>query len=216
MDVLTERDHLLVAFDGPIAQLPVLSSPASRLRVLIADAPLPRKVRRTDDPFIVLSHAATIGPATARAVYAQLCRIEHSLVSAAGVTPGVHDALAVAVAAGTRVTVVTSLDVSAVRAFLVLHGLEQYVHQVAGRSGPDRAILPPAPDLITLAAGTRPVESCVFIGSTDVDLAAAQAAGVDTVRQHAVVLPPVPETPPNPWLAALDGDGVTKPGAIRS
>ncbi|WP_433271398.1 HAD family hydrolase [Actinosynnema sp. CS-041913] len=206
-ELLVERDHVLVAFDGPIAELPPTRSSADRLRVLVAEGRLPRRVARTDDPFVVLAHAATIGPATGQAVYAQLCRIEHGVVAAARVAPGVHEALAVTAAAGARVTVVSSLDIAAVQAFLVLHGLVERVHHLVGRTGPDRAALPPAPDLITLAIHTRaiPVESCLFVGGTDRDLTAARAAGVETIRHRPVSVPPAPGSaaPPNPWFAAL-------------
>ncbi len=61
----------------------------------------------------------------------------------------------------------------------------------------------------TVRARAIPVESCVFIGSKDVDLAAARAAGVEAIRHKDVELVSSPEaeaeppTPPNPWLDAL-------------
>jgi hypothetical protein len=73
-----------------------LFSPGSDQRISRA-TPLPRTVARTDDPFVVLDHAATIGPATERAVHAQLCRIEFDVVAAAG----------------TQITVVASLTATA-------------------------------------------------------------------------------------------------------
>jgi phosphoglycolate phosphatase-like HAD superfamily hydrolase len=212
--LLTERDHVLVALDGPVAELPAAGSTAGssadRLRVMVADGRLPRKVTRTDDPFVVLAYAATIGPATERAVYAQLCRIDYEVLAGARIAPGVHDAFATMAAAGTQITVVSSLATAAVRTFLVLQGLTEHVRHLVARTGPDRAVLPPAPNLITAATRERaiPVESCLFVGSTDIDLTAARAAGVDTVRHlttahatepPAALLPP----PPNPWFDAL-------------
>jgi beta-phosphoglucomutase-like phosphatase (HAD superfamily) len=204
--LLTERDHVLVALDGPVAELPSAGSSADRLRVMVADGRLPRKVARTDDPFVVLAYAATIGPATERAVHAQLCRIDHEVLAAARVAPGVHDAFAVMAAAGTQITVISSLAIGAVRTFLVIQGLEEHVRHLVARTGPDRAVLPPAPDLITKATRERaiPVESCLFVGSTDIDLTAAHAAGVETVRHVTTepLAPPMPP-PPNPWFEAL-------------
>ncbi|MBB5954180.1 beta-phosphoglucomutase-like phosphatase (HAD superfamily) [Saccharothrix tamanrassetensis] len=198
---------MLVAFDGPIAALPSTRSPADGLRVMVAEGRLPREVARTDDPFVILAYAATIGPATERAVYAQLCRIEHGIVAVARVAPGIREALAATAAAGTRITVVSSLDLAAVRAFLVLHGLEDRVHHLAARTGPDRTVLPPAPDLVTLAIHTCaiPVESCVFVGATDHDLTAARAAGVETIHHRRVTFTPAPQSaaPRNPWFDAL-------------
>jgi phosphoglycolate phosphatase-like HAD superfamily hydrolase len=208
-ELFTERDHVLVAFDGPVAELPSTGPTADRLRVMVADRGLPRKVTRTGDPFVILAYAATIGPATERAVYAQLCRIEHEVVAAARVTPGVREAFATMAAAGTQITVVSSLATAAVRTFLVIHGLVEHARHLAGRTGPDRAVLPPAPNLITAAIHERatPAESCLFVGSTDTDLTAARAAGVDTIR-HRFTSPAAepaapPPPPPNPWFDAL-------------
>lgn len=207
-ELLTGRDHLLVALDGPIAGLPSMESTAGRLRVMVADGRLPRKVARTSDPFVVLAYAAAIGPATEQAVHAQLCRIEHELLAAASVTPGVHDALAAVTAAGTQITVITSLATTAVRTFLAIHGLDDHVRHLAGRTGPDRTRLPPAPNLIVEAIRERAVaiESCLFVGSTEIDLAAARAAGVDFMRHRSVPPthePPPAPLPPNPWWEAL-------------
>ncbi|WNV88103.1 HAD hydrolase-like protein [Umezawaea sp. Da 62-37] len=197
-ELLEERDHVLVALDGPVAEGLAVESIAGRLRVLVAEDRLPRKVERTSDPFVVLAFAATIGPATERAVYAQWRRIECEVVAAARVVPGVHEVFAALAAGGARITVVGSLDVEAIRMFLVLHGLDAHVRRIAGRSGPDPAVLPPAPDLVTAAvhACAVPARSCVFVGSADADLAAARAAGVDAVRHRR---PPEPA----PWLDAL-------------
>lgn len=197
-------DHVLVAFDGPVADLSGLSRGADRLRVMVADGRLPRKVARTDDPFVVLDHAATIGPSTQRAVYAQLCRIEYEMMAAAQPTPGAHEAVAAMAAAGTQVTVVSGLGGEAVRSFLVMHGFGESVRHVAARTGPDRTVLPPAPNLITTAIHERALESHLFVGSTAVDLAAARAAGVSVIRHRrttAAVVEPVP--PPPTWFEAL-------------
>ena len=208
-ELLTERVHVLVAFDGPVTELPSAGSRTDRLRVMVADRRLPRKVARTDDPFVVLAYAATIGPATERAVHAQLCRIEHEVVAAARVTPGVREAFAAMAAAGTQITVVSSLAIAAVRTFLVLYGLVDHPLHLAGRTGPDRAVLPPAPNLITAAIHERatPAESCLFVGSMDADLTAARAAGIDTIRHRRIATSPAAEPaappPPNPWFDAL-------------
>lgn len=204
--LLTECDHVLVAFDGPVAELPPSGPRAERLRVMVAGAPLPRKVARTDDPFVVLDHAATIGPATGRAVYAQLCRIEYEVIAEGRVTPGIREAMATIAAAGAQVTVVSSLATAVVRSFLVMHGLAEHVRNLAGRDGPDHTVLPPSPAMITAAIHERAMESCLFVGSTDADLAAARAAGVSSIRHRptttAAPAEPAPP-PPNPWFDAL-------------
>jgi beta-phosphoglucomutase-like phosphatase (HAD superfamily) len=198
-ELLTACDHVLVAFDGPVAELPATGPDAERLRVMVSDGRLPRKVARTADPFVVLGHAATIGPGTEKAVYAQLCRIEYEMVAGAPVTPGVREAFATMAAAGTQVTVVSGLDTAAVRGFLVVHGLDEHVRHLATRTGPDRKVLPPAPDLITRVVHERAMASCVFVGSTVADLAAGRAAGVEIIR-HRRLSEPEPDCP---WFGAL-------------
>ncbi|MFG1646167.1 HAD family hydrolase [Amycolatopsis sp. NPDC049252] len=178
--LLAERDHVLVAFDGPVAELPSRGQMADRLRVLVAEGKLPWSVKHTDDPFAVLAYAVKIGPGTGRAVHAQLSLLETELVATARPTPGVAAALDLMAGAGTRVTVVSRLAVAAVRSFLVVHTLTDRVKRIAARTDPDPARLPPAPGLITAAA--EEPGTCLFIGSTRRDLAAARAAGVETLR----------------------------------
>ncbi|MGC7094919.1 HAD hydrolase-like protein [Amycolatopsis lurida] len=156
-ELLAERDHVLVAFDGPVAELPAGHGMAGRLRVMLGDAKLPRKVERTDDPYVVLAHAA----------------------------------------AGMRITVLGGLAADPIRAFLVMHGLDEHVRRLAGRTGPDRM----TPDLITAAIRelTVPLEACAFVGSTDKDIAAAREAGVEVIRYRR----PSEEFPAAPWFEAV-------------
>jgi phosphoglycolate phosphatase-like HAD superfamily hydrolase len=195
-DLLAERDHVLVALDGPLAELPPPGAMADRLRVLVSEAKLPWSVKRTADPFAVLAYAVKIGPGTGRAVHAQLSRLETELVALAPPAPGVETAFALLADAGTRVTVVSRLAVEAVRSFLVVHGLDRRVQRIAARTDPDPARLPPAPGLITAAVREQatPVTSCVFIGSTGRDVAAARAAGVDVLKYRPGA---------NSWLESL-------------
>lgn len=206
-ELVTGRDHVLVAFDGPVAELAALGSMTDRLRVMVADGRLPREVARTDDPMVVLAYAATIGPATEHAVHAQLRRIEYELVAGARMAPGVHEACAAMAAAGTQITVVSGMATDVTRTFLVLHGLQEHVRHLVGRTGPDRSGLSPAPDLIVSAIRERaiPVESCLFVGSTDIDITAAIAAGVDTIRYRRPDKPQAvePATAPRSWFDAL-------------
>lgn len=198
-ELLAECDHVLLAFDGPLAQLPSVPA-AERLRGLIADERLPPDVARTGDPFAVIAHGATIGPATGQALYDHLCRIDFEVVGGAVPTEGVRAALATLAAVGTRVTVVSGLHAEAVRSFLVMHGLEVHVRRVSARNGPDPAVLPPAPDLIATALGG---DSCVFVGTHRIDLVAASAAGVSVLRHQTVAAPTLTDPNRNPWFASL-------------
>nr|WP_052479219.1 HAD hydrolase-like protein [Kibdelosporangium sp. MJ126-NF4]CEL23022.1 Haloacid dehalogenase-like hydrolase [Kibdelosporangium sp. MJ126-NF4]CTQ90161.1 Haloacid dehalogenase-like hydrolase [Kibdelosporangium sp. MJ126-NF4] len=188
---LAEYDHVLVAFDGPVAQLQPSALVAERLRVMVAEGRLPRTVATTDDPSVILDYAATIGPATERAVHTQLCWIEHEATLVAAPAPGVEEAFAAIVGLGARITVVSGLSSGAVRSFLLLHDLAPHVRYLAARNGSaDRAAVPPAPDLITavIHQSAVPIEWAVFVGSAKADLAAARAAGVTTlsVVEHPV------------------------------
>ncbi|WUL72009.1 HAD family hydrolase [Amycolatopsis sp. NBC_00345] len=122
------------------------------------------------------------------------------------------EAFALLAAAGTQVTVISNLAATAVRTFLIRHGLDEHVRHFAARTRPDRAALPPAPDLITAAIRERaaPARSCLFVGSADLDLTAARAAGVDTIRYRRRATAPTAEPPatppPNPWFDALAGE----------
>ncbi|MBY8848491.1 HAD hydrolase-like protein [Saccharothrix longispora] len=207
-ELLAERDHVLVALDGPVAEGLSAHPVADRLRALVAEDRLPRGVARTTDPFAVLAHAAAIGPATERAVHAQWRRVEHEVVAGARVAPGVREAFAALVARGVRLTVVGALDVEVVRAFLVLHGLDTHVRRLVGRVRSDRA----APDLVASAvhAGAVPARSCAFVGGTDADLAAARAAGVDAFR-HRPAAAPEPVTGADAWFGALSATRPTWP-----
>lgn len=156
---------------------------------------------------VVLAYAATIGPATEHAVHAQLRRIEYELVAGGRTAPGVRAPCAAMAAVGTQITVVSGMATDVTRTFLVLHGLQEHVRHLVGRTGPDRSRLSPAPDLIVSAIRERAIsaESCLFVGATDNDLAAAVAAGVDTIRYRRPARPQAvePSVASNPWFDAL-------------
>jgi phosphoglycolate phosphatase-like HAD superfamily hydrolase len=179
-----DHDHVLVALDGPLCTVPADPTVADRLRLMLQGAKLPRAVARTDDPFAVLAHATTFGPATTKAVHDHLVSLEYELVSQADETPGSREALAALAAAGTRLTVVSRLSLRAVRHFLVLHDLAATMTLMCARTGPKLDRLPPNPYLVDRAVRHRgiPPESCLFVGATKWDLAAGRAAGVETVH----------------------------------
>lgn len=197
-ELLAGCDDVFVALDGPVAELPRVPV-AERLRLLVAEAPLPRRVARTDDPIAVLAHAATIGPATERAVYAQLCRVEYEMAGRARRTEGVGDAFGALAAAGTRVTVVSGLCTEAVRSFLV-HGLDAHVRHLVARSGP-------GDDVVAALRERAGGGSSVFVGSTRADLTAARGAGLTVARHRrgddrdATGISTVAD--PDPWFGAL-------------
>jgi phosphoglycolate phosphatase-like HAD superfamily hydrolase len=195
--LVTRYDHVLVAFDGPIAELPSRGSAAERLRVMVADGRLPRRVACTDDPMVVVDYAATIGPATEHAVRTQLRRIEYELVAGGAPTPGVPEACAALAAAGTQISVISGLSADATRTFLVLHGLREHVRHLTGGAVTTERIAS------AIHERAIPSASCVFVGSTDTDLAAARATGVDTIRYRRPNGPAATEPTSQPWFDAL-------------
>lgn len=99
---------------------------------------------------------------------------------------------------------VSGLAADAVRSFLLVHGLGEHVRFVAARTGADRGVLPPSPDLITTAVRERALAVCVVVASTSTDLAAARAAGIAAVRHRG---PPAADGEPPGWFEALSAVG---------
>lgn len=184
-DLLDERDHILLAFDGPICafgeQLTNRGA-ADRLRLLVDDH-LPSDVAATSDPFDVLRYANSCGPVTAEVVDTQLGRLELEAAAAAAETPGITETLKELHQVGFTITVVSNHSVGAVRAFLVVHDMAAYVRGISARARPDTALLQPDPHLVTEAIrslGTSP-EFCVMISGSVTDIEAAHAAGTAVV-----------------------------------
>jgi HAD superfamily hydrolase (TIGR01662 family) len=185
-ELLAERDHVLIDFDGPVCGLfgGHLSDgeAATRLKVLLGEG-IPPDVAKAGDPFEVLRYAVSCGPATARTIETQLKRLELEAVATAAETPGIATTLAALHAAGCTVTVVSNNSVEAIRTFLVVHGLAAHVRGISARTRPDPELLKPNPFLVNEAIrslGTSP-RFCVMVGDSQADIDAAHAAGVAAI-----------------------------------
>lgn len=214
---LTDADHVLLAFEGPLCGVLPRRAMAARLRILLAEAELPVPVRRTIDPLTVLSHARTFGPSTARAVEQQLSALETEAVMARRPPEDARRALAALRAKGTVVTVVGSVSADAIRGFLLLHDLLAPVRQISARRGPDVTLLPPSPFLPAAAVRHRglPLSACVFVGTRRQDRRAARSAGLrvvaygrsrteswpDLLDLDAPTVFPVPASPASPAIS---------------
>ncbi|AGM03328.1 HAD family hydrolase [Amycolatopsis keratiniphila] len=201
MELLQEKDHVFLDFDGPVcdvfARLPA-SEVADRLKRLVEP-----EVIASADPFDVLRFAASCGPNAANVVERQLSRFEGEAVAQVPPSPGVADLLRDWRAQGFTVTIVSNNSVDAVRAFLALHELAELVRGISARTTSDPARLKPEPALLDAAMkalGTSPGR-CVMVGDSAADILAARAAGVASIA--------LAKTPAKRRaLAALDPDAL--------
>ena len=182
-EILRQARHLLIDFDGPICSL-FAGTPtapiADRLRkvITIQDIQLPPAVANTTDWFEILTFAASIGPALAASVEAELAKIESAAVTTAVPTSYAHDAITACRESGRSVAVVSNNSAIAIRAYLEAHDLAHQVVAVAARTGADPSILKPSPYLIKEAAaalGASP-SACAVVGDSLTDIQAAHSA----------------------------------------
>lgn len=182
--ILATTNALLLDFDGPIcaifANLPAHHI-ADQLRGVLADGGhtgLPAEVEKTDDPFDVLTYAATLGADEARYIEAALRAHEVEAAATAPPTPGAHDLIHAWHATGRALAIVSNNSRAAVNAYLRSHDLTAQVHVVSARTEPDPALLKPSPHLIERASTALaiPPAECTLIGDSLTDLHAAHAA----------------------------------------
>ncbi|MFE6614095.1 HAD family hydrolase [Amycolatopsis sp. NPDC057786] len=201
MELLREKDHVFLDFDGPVcdvfARLPA-SEVADRLNRLIEP-----EVIASADPFDVLRYAASCGPNTGYVVERQLSRFEGEAVALISPAPGVAEVLRDWRAQGFTVTIVSNNSVDAIRSFLGLHELAGHIRGISARTTSDPALLKPGPALIDAAVkalGTSPGQ-CVMVGDSAADILAARVAGVASIA--------LAKTPAKRRaLAALDPDAL--------
>ncbi|MFI7118262.1 HAD family hydrolase [Amycolatopsis sp. NPDC049868] len=180
-ELLQEKDHVFLDFDGPVcdvfARLPA-SEVADRLKRLVEPEPI-----ASADPFDVLRYAVSCGPNAGHVVERQLSRFEGEAVAQTSPSPGVADVLRDWRAQGFTVTIVSNNSVDAVRSFLGLHDLAEFVRGISARTTSDPARLKPHPALLDAAVkalGTSPGQ-CVMVGDSAADILAARAAGVASI-----------------------------------
>lgn len=186
--LLAERRHVLLDFDGPVCAV-FGGVPADHIArhytaVLRAHGtPLPASVDHIDDPFAILHTAAAVAPADIVFAEHTLRDLELQAITTAPLTPGAVDALRALRDSGHTVTIVSNNSSDTVHAFLTTHSLDALVRGVVARTDPDPALLKPNPHLLRAAITDLHVEPgvCVLIGDSATDITAAHAAGTAVI-----------------------------------
>jgi phosphoglycolate phosphatase len=182
--ILTHTTALLLDFDGPIcsvfAGLPA-HTVVTQLCLVLADGGYgdpPVEIEKSDDPFEVLTYAASLGDAEARYVNAAFTAHEIEAITTAEPTPGAHDLIRAWSATGRPLAIVSNNSTIAIHAYLDLHNLRPHVTHVSARTNPDPALLKPHPHLLTtaLTALNVPPAAATFLGDSVTDIHAARAA----------------------------------------
>ncbi|MFF5633582.1 HAD family hydrolase [Streptomyces sp. NPDC012825] len=189
IETLANARVLLFVFDGPVcdvfAGLPE-SEVARELTALLSarDGAAGAKAARTGDPIEVLRVAHEADTELGQTIEQALTAAEVRAVAMAGQpTPGAAEAFRAARAAGRGVAVVSDNSAESVRAFLELHGLEEYVTEIVGRPSGQLHLMKPNPFPFITAAERMHIDvtSCTVIGGSVTDVRAARAAGATVV-----------------------------------
>ncbi|GAA0254753.1 HAD family hydrolase [Saccharothrix mutabilis subsp. mutabilis] len=182
--ILAATDALLLDFDGPVcavfANLPA-QHVADQLRRVLAEGghkELPAVVEKTEDPFDVLTYAATLGMDEARYIEAALRAHEVEAATTAPPTPGAHDLIHAWRTTGRKLAIVSNNSRAAVNTYLHRHDLTPLIHMVSARTQSDPELLKPSPHLLDQATNVLNVQAsrCTLVGDSLTDLLAAQAA----------------------------------------
>jgi phosphoglycolate phosphatase len=187
-DILSQTQHLLISFDGPVCSLFTATGAAhvaDSLREVLAQDGIhvPHTIEHTGTWLEVLSYAASVSPDLAVRVESELAAMESAAVTMAAPTPYLLEALTACRDSARPVAVISNHSATAVRAYLVRHDLHDQIRFISARTGPDTAVLKPRPDLIELAMaelGTRS-SACALVGDSPTDIQAAHAAGVHSI-----------------------------------
>ncbi|MFC8011732.1 HAD family hydrolase [Streptomyces cinereoruber] len=189
IETLANARVVLFDFDGPVCDVFAgLPAPevAGELTALLSarDEAAGAKASQTDDPIEVLRIAHEANTELGQQIEQALTAAEVRAVAVAGQpTPGATEALQAARTAGRGVAVVSNNSAECVRAFLELHGLEEYVTEIVGRPSEQPHLMKPNPfPLITAAERMHiDVTSCTLIGDSLTDIQAAHAAGATVI-----------------------------------
>lgn len=183
--LLVERRHVLLDFDGPVCAVfggvsnhEVASALRSILGPQSSDA-----VADTPDPFTVLAHAAEHVPGQLAAVEAELQRLEVQAVQVAPPTPSAHEVIRRLTSERWRIAIVSNNSAVAVSTYLDAHGLTDVIRHVSARKGAEVSRMKPHAALLhdaMLELDVPPAE-CVLIGDSTTDVQAAHNAGTAAI-----------------------------------
>lgn len=183
-ELLARCPHVLLDFDGPVCAVFGGTTDRAVADQLRADLPgLPAEVTASSDPFDVLRHAATLGPAVLDTVAREFTRLEVHAVATATPTPGAEEAIAALHATGHTITIVSNNSTAAVEAYLRSHDLMPSLDGISARTCPDPDLLKPSPHLLDQAIRQLDTTAsrCVLVGDSTTDVAAARAAGAAAI-----------------------------------
>jgi len=183
--ILGSAEALLLDFDGPICAvftgIPACRV-ASKLRTVLTaggDIRLPSEIILTEDPFDVLSYAASVGKDQAGRVEAALEKFELESVTRAELIDGSLALMANCSALGLAIAIVSNNSASAVERFVNAKNIDRYVDVVSARNGSDVSVLKPNPYLVSSALHSLQVQASksVLIGDSATDMVAGKLAG---------------------------------------
>jgi HAD superfamily hydrolase (TIGR01509 family) len=186
--LLAERRHALLDFDGPICS--VFGSVtdlqiANALRDVVADytSKLPESVASAHDPFEVLRFAAVLGLECLARTEEALVTGEIDAVSAAPETCGMRAALDNLASSGLSVTIVSNNSAPAIWSFIDNRGLASKITGIFGRVPAQPALLKPNPYLLVQALQARNAApgNTLFIGDSISDIEAGAALDIPVV-----------------------------------
>lgn len=186
--LLEERRHVLLDFDGPVCAV----FPGNRgrdagdaMRKLLRGRwrQLPQDVYAADDPFVVLRHFDRHERELAEKAEQAFAAQETATVLTAPPTPGVLDAIAALRRSGHTITIVSNNSEQAIHAFIEAHALVGEVDGVIGRTRSREKDLKPEPYLLRRALDERGAEpgEAALIGDSVTDIQAARAAGTAAI-----------------------------------
>jgi phosphoglycolate phosphatase len=187
-DSLSQTQHLLISFDGPVCSLfagIAVAGIADSLREVFAQESVrvPETIEHTGNWLEIFSYAASVSPDLAVRVESELTALEFATVTTAALTPYVHEVLTACRDSARPIAIISNRSAAAVRAYLVLHDLYGQIRFMAARTCSDPAVLMPRPDLIELAVTGLGAQSsaCALVGGSPTDIQAAHAAGVNSI-----------------------------------
>jgi HAD superfamily hydrolase (TIGR01509 family) len=192
-DILGPVRCLLFDFDGPIADV-FAGYPARPIadhlwRLLQANyhGEIPDSLVAVKwDPFLTLRKVEKLGDPELTRLIDDACQdAEVTAASSAVPTPGAADSLRAARESGRKVAIVSNNSADAIEAFLQAHDLLKYVDGIVARfRGMPPHLLKPHPFLVErgrAVAGAAPAEATMFVGDSESDVVAGNAAGVPTI-----------------------------------
>jgi HAD superfamily hydrolase (TIGR01549 family) len=187
-EILNKSKALMLDFDGPVCSVfsgISASYVAQELRNHLSrhhPEPLPADIRNTNDPFEILYYAAELGATQAARVELILQACETAAVTSARINPHTRLLIEKWNQLGLPLAIVSNNSFKAIKHYVELLNLPSEI-EIFARSSSNVKHLKPSPYLLECAVeelGLQPA-SCAFIGDSESDLLAGEAAGVPVI-----------------------------------